>query len=137
MRNLFTDERLEQRHVLHARAQLRAQSLGRVRFGFGQQVELVAALAADVAHAVVALVVFVGVPLFAVVQRERGELADAGGDGVVRGGALAVSGGVRETVGARQRRWERAGALAAAGVHHVRVRPRTRQRQVREQNVLR
>lgn len=54
---LFTDEGLKEGHVLHSRTQQSAQSLSRVCFGFGQQVELVTAFAADVTHAVVAFVV--------------------------------------------------------------------------------
>lgn len=65
---LFTDEGLEEGHVLHAWAKQRAQSLSRVCFGFRQQVELVATLAADVTHTVVALVVLFVVTLLAIVE---------------------------------------------------------------------
>lgn len=64
----FTDEGLQKRHVLHARAKQRAQCLSRVRFAFCQQVELVAALAADVTHAVVALVVLLVVALLPIME---------------------------------------------------------------------
>lgn len=64
----FTDEGLEEGHVLHAWAQQSAQSLGRVCFGFCQQVELVATLAADVTHAVVAFVVLLVVPLLPIME---------------------------------------------------------------------
>lgn len=64
----FTDEGLKEGHVLHAWAQQSAQSLSRVRFGFCQQVELVAALAADVTHAVVAFVVLLVVALLPIME---------------------------------------------------------------------
>lgn len=90
--DLFTDERFEQGHVCHTRAELRAQCFGRVGFGFGEQVEFIAALAADVTHAVVPLVVFVRVPVFAIVKRECGKLADTRGDRIIRHATLAGSG---------------------------------------------
>lgn len=98
----------------------------------------------------VPLVVFLVVPVLPVVQRERGELADPGGDGAVRHAALAAGagdGGVREAVGPRQR--GRCGAAGrgdavpgtarrgAGGVHDVRVCPRAREGLVGEEDVFR
>lgn len=84
MCDLFTDQRLQQGHLVHARAQRGAQGLCRVAFGAGHHVELVVALADDVPDAVVALVVLLRALGLALVIGQGGELADGEGRGAVR-----------------------------------------------------
>ena len=95
MSDLLAHQRLEQGHLIHARAQRRAQSLSRVGFcrpRGAELVELVAALAADVTHAVVPFVVLLVALLARVVQRQCCELADSGGDKSTVDDAVALGG---------------------------------------------
>lgn len=126
MSDLLTHQRLQQRHVLHARAQRGAQHLHSLCFRRPRRVEvvdLVTALAVDMSHAVVPLVVLLVAVFARLVQRQRGELADARGDesavddavslgvAVVAAAAACVTvgsaahcrgGGMWQAVGARQ-----------------------------------
>lgn len=126
MSDLLTHQRLQQRHILHTWAQRGAQCLHSLCFRRPRRVELVelvTALAVDMSHAVVSLVVLLVAVFARLVQRQRGKLADTRGDeravddavalgvavvaaaaaGVTVGGAAPCrGGGVWQAVGPRQ-----------------------------------